>query len=290
MGVVPDDSAAGVVLGYLRDQTRALREQEPRVRHDEDDAVHQMRVAARRLRSALQIFGKVLERARTRALTDELRWLAGELAPARDTEVMHARVRELLAEVPDELVVGSPRSDVEAFFAREGVAAREQALAALDGPRYRALLEALDALVVDPPLGGRALRDAHGALRHDVARAHRRVVAAMADAGTAHQDEARDDEAIHDARKAAKRLRYAHEAARPALAPQRRWTRRMAGVQDLLGVYQDTVVTRETLRRIAAGSAGQAFTLGVMYGAEASRGRLAADALPAAWARVPALA
>jgi inorganic triphosphatase YgiF len=52
-----------------------------------------MRVAARRLRSVLQAFGRVLDRDRTGGLIGELAWLAGELAPARDTEVMFAGSR-----------------------------------------------------------------------------------------------------------------------------------------------------------------------------------------------------
>ncbi len=51
-------SAAEVILAYLRLQAHALRSLEPAVRADEDDAVHQMRVATRRLRAALRSFGQ----------------------------------------------------------------------------------------------------------------------------------------------------------------------------------------------------------------------------------------
>ena len=62
-----------------------------RVRQDVPDAVHQMRVAIRRMRSALQAYGGIVDRAATRKLTDELRWLAGVLGEARDLEVLHVR-------------------------------------------------------------------------------------------------------------------------------------------------------------------------------------------------------
>jgi CHAD domain-containing protein len=270
---VPDGSAAAVVLEYIRAQARALRRWDPLVRLDREDAVHQMRVAARRMRSVLQSFRRVLRRARTRALTDELRWLAGELAPARDTEVMHARLEELLAQVPDELVLGPVRAELAAAFARRAVRARERGLAALDGARYLALLEALDSLPVEPPLAGRALGDAADVLPGEVDRARRRVIGAT---GAARGLPAGPDldAALHEARKAAKRLRYASEAARPVLDdPARAGIRAMAALQDQLGVHQDTVVTRATLLELAAGEIGHGFTLGVMYAAETALAR-----------------
>ena len=62
-------SAAGdVVLAYLRSQVHALTTMDPMVRRNEPDAVHQMRVATRRLRSALQAFGPVVRGTRPQLL------------------------------------------------------------------------------------------------------------------------------------------------------------------------------------------------------------------------------
>ena len=80
-----------VVLAYLREQSDAIARQDPAVRQDAPGAVHQMRVATRRMRSALQAYGKIIDRAATRELTDELKWLAGVLGDARDLEVLRAR-------------------------------------------------------------------------------------------------------------------------------------------------------------------------------------------------------
>ena len=57
-----------VVLSYVRQQVVAIMRYDPLVRRDEPDAVHQMRVATRRARSALQAFGQIIERERTRPL------------------------------------------------------------------------------------------------------------------------------------------------------------------------------------------------------------------------------
>ncbi len=283
-----DRSAGSVVLDYVAAQTAVLRHQDPLVRLDREDAVHQMRVAARRLRSALQTFRRLLDRERSRAVSAELRWFAGELAPARDTEVMHARLAELLddvlAELPGTLVAPGLRADLDAEFDRRAAHARTRALAALESARYRALLVALDGFAVDPPLRGRARRDAGHVLPAAVDRAHHRVATAMA-AALDVEPGAHRDEVLHEARKAAKRLRYAHEAARPALgARARRGAKRMTTVQDLLGVHQDSVVMRATVRELATGRR-DGFALGLVYGAEAVRAREVESALPAAWAR-----
>jgi inorganic triphosphatase YgiF len=80
-----------VVLAYLQTQAEQLRRYDPLIRHDAPDAVHQMRVAARRMRSALRAFGQLIDRDRTRLLTAELKWMAGELSGARNAEVMAER-------------------------------------------------------------------------------------------------------------------------------------------------------------------------------------------------------
>ena len=62
----PQPASAGeVVLAYLREHGARLKSLDPLVRADEPDAVHQMRVTARRLRSTLQSFGKVIPRSGT---------------------------------------------------------------------------------------------------------------------------------------------------------------------------------------------------------------------------------
>ena len=56
------------------------------------EGVHQMRVGLRRLRAAMSLFSRILRDPETAALKDELKWLTGELAPARELEVLMTRV------------------------------------------------------------------------------------------------------------------------------------------------------------------------------------------------------
>jgi len=59
---------------------------------DDAEGVHQMRVGLRRLRAAIALFAGLLEDPQTEKIEAELKWLTGELGPARELEVLIARV------------------------------------------------------------------------------------------------------------------------------------------------------------------------------------------------------
>ncbi|WP_329151349.1 CYTH and CHAD domain-containing protein [Streptomyces sp. NBC_01456] len=280
------DTAGDVVLRYVREQVRAIIELDPAVRRDLPDAVHRMRVATRRLRSAFRSYTKVLDRADTLPVGTELKWLAAELGVERDREVLTARLRAGLAGVPRELRLGPVDARLRIWTERRRAGARGQLLAVLDGPRYLALLKRLHALLEAPPLRPAAARPAPEAAAKAVLKDYRRLARRMETALTAPAGQARD-EALHGARKAAKRTRYAAEAARPALGrPAKKFARRIKRVQQLLGDHQDSVVARATLRELAtqAQQAGEGgFAFGLLHGREEA---LAADRerrLPRVW-------
>jgi CHAD domain len=86
----------------------------------------------RRMRSALQAYGKIIDRLATRELTDELKWLAGVLGDDRDLEVLHARFTHAVAGLPDELVVGPVQARLTRYFAGRETDARTAVIAAQD--------------------------------------------------------------------------------------------------------------------------------------------------------------
>ncbi|MDJ0384684.1 CYTH and CHAD domain-containing protein [Streptomyces sp. G-G2] len=287
-GGTPADGTAGAhVLAYLREQFAALVAQDPAVRRGLPDSVHQMRVATRRLRSALRTYRTVVDRERTDPLRAELRWLAAELGVDRDQEVLLERLQARIGELPRPLLVGPVRGRLRTWNTTRRSGSRRRALAALDDARYLALLDALDALLQDPPLRPAAARPAVRILPKAVlaehARLSRRIEAAFA--LTAGEER---DVALHEARKAAKRARYAAEAARPALgSPAKRLAKRVKAVQTLLGDHQDSVVAREALRGLAlqASGAGEpSFSWGVLYGREETLAARAERELPEVWA------
>ena len=272
--------AGEVVLAYVRDQVAAIWRYDPLVRRDEPDAVHQMRVATRRARSALQAFGSIIDREATRPLCAELKWLAAALGPARDGEVLLARLTAELTAIPPALVVGPVQARITGCFTAGLAQAAQTALAALDGQRYLRLLDALDALLADPPLTPLAERKAGKVLAKPVRRAARRLQRALA-AVPAAEDR---DAAIHEARKATKRARYAAEAAVPALgSTASRQAVQAKELQQLLGDHHDSVVARTVLLDLAAKAraAGEdTFTYGLMHQRQACQAATIEQALP----------
>ncbi|WP_425244781.1 CHAD domain-containing protein [Streptomyces sp. NEAU-NA10] len=296
VGLVTKPSAEPVtagdhVLAYVRAQRDALVELDPAVRRDLPDSVHRMRVATRRMRSAFRSFAKVLDREVTDPLGEELKWLAGELGVDRDQEVLTERLTAALDELPRPLVTGPVRNRLRTWSRARSSGSRRRLIAVLDGRRYLALLDALDRLVADPPL----LEAAAGRPAKVIARAVRKdfgQVAALVEEALGQPPGPERDLALHEARKKAKRTRYSAEAAAPALGgPADDLVRLMKSLQGLLGDHQDSVMTREALRDLAAQAhaAGEsAFTYGLLHGREERRAELAEAALPEAWQTISA--
>ena len=256
-----------VVLAYLGTHAAALRALDPDVRRDAPDSVHQMRVAARRLRSTLRAYRTIVSSPATRHMRDELKWLSGVLGEARDNEVLSDYLQARLADLPPELVLGPARARVRAHFAPRDASARNAVVDALNSARYFTMLAELDRLLASPPLTAAAAEPATDVLPRAVGRAYLRTRRAARDARQAAPGPARDA-ALHETRKAAKRARYAAEAAEPALGKKaRRFAKRMKAVQSALGEQHDAVTARGVARDIGvrAHLAGEnAFTFGLL--------------------------
>ncbi len=243
-GQLVRNAIAASVDRYLR--------QEPGVRLGEDpEAVHQARVATRRLRSDLRTFASLLEETWERDLGDKLRWLGGLLGGARDADVLHARIRQLLAGLGE------------------------------DG--YIPVLQSL----VDAARSPRLLPEAHQGA-HDVAlrllakpwRKLRQEVRSL--------DDPPKDEALHEVRIRAKRVRYAAEAVAPVLGRRAtRFARAAAELQEILGEHHDAVVMGQLLRERGIGAPAEvAFAAGELAGLERAAADRARGDWPAAWKRL----
>jgi CHAD domain-containing protein len=280
--ITKKSTAGEVVLAYLHEQRAALQNQDPRVRRNEGDAVHQMRVATRRMRSALQAFGKVVDREATRTLTDELKWLASVLGTSRDLEVLRMRFEEGLHALPPEVVLGDVAARMTRYFAPLEAKAHKDSVAALDDKRYFALLNSIDTLLASPPLTKQASGKAKDVLPRLVEKArHRLDVRVETALATPNKDEP-----LHEARKAAKRLRYSAEVAEPALGSHATHLRKRAkDVQTLLGDHQDSVVARPVLLALGRGDEN-GFTFGLLYGKEVELAHKTEAELPALWRKL----
>jgi CHAD domain-containing protein len=274
------------VVAYLAATTEELARLDPLVRREQPDAVHQMRVATRRLRSALRTFGSVVSGDATADLAAELQWLGGILGQARDCEVQSERLQQQVAGMEAELLLGPVPARIQSHFAEAGASARDAVLAALTSRRYDTLLDALDAVIADPPLGPDAQESAGSVLRASVLdsfAATRRRIRRARHAPPGYPR----DVLLHRARRAAKRARYAAEAVTPVAGEDAEvFARQMKKVQSVLGEYQDTVVGSALARHLGveANLADEnAFSYGVLYGRELARRRELGRAARRVW-------
>jgi CHAD domain-containing protein len=229
--------------------TLRLFRHEAGVRTGEDpEAVHQARVATRRLRSTLRTFSSLLEEEWTDRLRDELKWLADLLGQVRDTDVLLERFSEHLAALPEADAKVGPR--LLAGLVDQRDSARRRLLRGMATERYAVLLDDLVAAAAAPALLPGADRPAAEVMPPLVAPPWRKLRKAVRKAG-----DDPDDHQLHQIRIRAKRARYAAEAVEPVIGtPAEDFADAVADLQSVLGDHQDAVVGEAWLRE-AAGSA-----------------------------------
>ena len=246
-----DMTAGEVAHTVLRQHFAALLANEPGTRLGEDpEALHDMRVAARRLRAALQVFRPFLPPEFQR-FREELAWVARALGEVRDLDVQ-------LERMPGWRTGFGPGhahalDNLEALLQQHRKVARRHMLAALDSARYETLLRDLG-----EALRGDAREFAPGAVPilavapEIIERRYRRL-RKRGDAigpGSPASD-------YHLLRIQAKKLRYALEFVGPIYGkPARKFVARLTELQDLLGLHQDADVAQETLY-LTGNEAGQ---------------------------------
>lgn len=312
------NSPAAAVVAALRANRDKIVEFDPRVRADEWDSVHQMRVATRELRSHMQTFHGIVEGPQIAHIEAELKMLAGLLGVARDAEVVEERWLKLLETEDSGVLDEATRAHLAQDMGAEYRRAHRHVIAALNSERYLNLLEALDELIANPPVA--EAKEEVGAETEAVAEAS---AAALADAtpgiegesltaSEAAEDKARmehvmashlavaydklvarhkkavknwdneelslheREEYFHDMRKAAKKLRYAAEAAGSATSLKTKALYAACkNMQSVLGDFQDSVTSRDKLLQLSAAARGRGedtFGYGLLYQRERAIG------------------
>jgi CHAD domain-containing protein len=269
--------AGTVVTAALAASVARLVTHDPGVRLGEDpEAVHQARVATRRLRSDLRTFGDLVDGIWASSLRDELQWLGAALGAVRDADVLLARLVAKVERLPaHDRPVAQPVLD---RLRADRERARSELLEAMRTHRYLTLLDRLAAASHSPELSEDAEKTADtlvALVRMPWARLAESVEALQGDP---------PDEALHEVRKDAKRVRYAAEAVAPVVGkPARRFARAVTGLQDVLGEHQDAVVAEQWLRNaLLTASPGETFVIGQLAAME----RADAHAARAEWAEV----
>lgn len=270
----PDSPGYAVVTALKRNRDKILA-YDSKVRNDEWDSVHQMRVATRELRSHLDTFEGIITSPHCKSLSAQLKQLATILGVARDAEVIAERF-QLLASLVDTGAVTKEDGDrLYASMRDEYRLAHQKILKALDDPRYFAMLNLLDEVLRKPEIKAPSAAETPSTeilLEHlntaykRLAKRHKKAVKHWDDNDLPRFER---ESYFHDLRKAAKKLRYAAEAVGDATEiDTTQLYRACKQMQTVLGDFQDSVTSRDKLYRKAeqARKAGEdTFTYGVLY-------------------------
>ncbi|MCS0588063.1 CHAD domain-containing protein [Massilia norwichensis] len=269
-------SMGEALAGILRNCLEQMQANEQGVLAGEVESLHQMRVGLRRLRAAMAMVKDLVQLPAP--LADDVEWLAGELGDARNWDVF---IESLLPglPVPDEHKPALARVEVAAREEAERHRARVRS--AVGSPRYTSLMLGLGAWIAGqgwqqagqpaPELAQKVGKTAPGLVRHAAARVRKR----------ARGIDLQHPETLHKVRIAAKKERYAREFF-AALSHGKKEVRRhdmLTGMQDELGLLNDSVVARELVGQLRDRVPQELALLGFIEGVLAAR---AFEALPRA--------
>jgi len=265
-------SVAALVANAFNSAALSLVQCDPAIRlgdHIED--VHQARVATRTLRSNLGTFRTILDPTRYALLRDEVAWLGRALGAVREADVLHDRLRQLLARLSaGDAERGSALLDL---LGQGRAAARAELLKSMESSRYVTLVDSLIAAADQPPLAPIVCHEPGEAADHQAMSAEKVTGDVIAGDQPARDKAAAlvvgpwrcleravkrlgddpPDESLHRLRIKAKRCRYAAEAvADVAGRPAVKLAKAVARLQTVLGEHQDAVVAETWLRAEAA--------------------------------------
>jgi triphosphatase len=249
---------------------------------DDGEAVHQMRVATRRLRAAMSLFSDIVTDARLENMKTELRWIAGSLAEARGIDVF-------VADVLEPMRGRHPREpgmfELAKYFAERRHHAHDEARAAVGSSRFNEALIALAAWIETGPWSSpaEALKRAKLDMpvltlaTEELERRRKRILRQ----GKAVKK--LDPQARHALRIRVKKLRYATDffsgLYRKEAKRQRKFVTALEKFQDLLGELNDLSSTHEMEARLArqgqdggaSGGTERAFAAGLITGHRSAR-------------------
>jgi CHAD domain-containing protein len=233
-------TTGALAIEILKQQSARFLDLAPGARSGHDtEAVHQMRVAARRMRAALRLFSDVLPKVEATHLNGELKWIASLLGHARDLDVQLSRFDELAAR----LDLAGALAPYKAWLEEQRREAQVALEDALRSPRFMELvqvLRGLDTWPLDPLTDAPVLEDAPRRLARAFKALRKRARKLTVDSPAPE---------FHKTRIRAKRLRYAAEFFTPAYGkPAERLVKRLVALQDLLGDLQDGVVAEQRIR------------------------------------------
>jgi CHAD domain-containing protein len=244
----PRARLGGVIEASITDALGRLLDHDYVLRTDPDDpashAVHQARVATRRLRSDLKTMRAALDPEWLDHTRAELKWLGGVLGKVRDLDVLAGHLEEDIRDVP------GGGAELRGQLDQQRRSAIKALSEALVSSRYLDLLDSLSAASHGAPFAAIVSSQVHPQARAGkvlpglVGRQWRTLRHRVNKAGK-HPT----DGQLHRIRIGAKQLRYASELADPVIGPKARRTAKAAeNLQTVLGEHHDAVAADQWLR------------------------------------------
>jgi CHAD domain-containing protein len=247
----PSEGARLIALSYL-DQATAARE---RLADPADaEALHDFRVALRRLRSCLKAYRDLLDESVPKKLAKRLKRLAGATGPGRDAEVQLEWLRGQGSRLVSHQRPGSSwmlaRVNDRRREAYEGLQEEiERDFPDVHDDLHRRLAVYRTKVHLDPAAPRPTLGEATAAILHD-------QVADLV-AHLAKVEDADDKDKAHEARISAKRVRYLLEPFAEELPDSAPVIKRFKALQDLLGDLHDAHVLEDELTRAVEDAAAE---------------------------------
>lgn len=240
--IPPHDAAGSAARSTIAVHLRALITQIPGAQTGEPEPIHQVRVAARRLRSDVRLFSPYISSLRPKVMEARLKWLGKQAGAVRDLDVLEKSVRKRARKL-DPQIVNDLEPLLEKLRLRRSDAA-SHLTRSLASSRYKALVAKLSAPIAITTSGdeafGAVAADLFAPMLKSVLRAGEKL----------HEDPTADE--LHRLRKRAKALRYALEMMlgidRKHLGPM---VKELENLQDLMGGYHDAVVAVRRIKEFA---------------------------------------
>jgi triphosphatase len=246
------DSAIQALRAIVEETLSHLLANLPAALAGDLEGVHQVRIAVRRIRSALRLFSPHLEQHATRLFEGELRHAGRTIGEARDWDVFCDEILSWVSETPKARKFAEMmRPLAEARRA----AAHERCVQRLQDPSFRALVLGLAAWIEE----GRTNSDQVGdkALKRDISDVGEKLLDGLDGKATKRGRAVRPDaEAadLHPLRKSLKTLRYSVEFLESIYSPKKtkRFLRRLKKLQDALGEINDSAMATRLAEGLAA--------------------------------------
>ncbi len=247
-GLEADDPAVEAARKVLGFHFQRMVYHEPGTRMGEDvEALHDMRVATRRMRAAFRLFGDYLDMEELAPIAKGLRRTGRILGAVRDLDVFWLKTQRYLESLPPGQT--ADLDPLQAAWKAQRAQRREEMLAYLESDRYARFKEEFDRFLQTPGVGAQASEASAYRLRQIAPAAlYQRLAAVQA----SNEWVSKPDVPLgryHQLRIISKGLRYALEFFQEALGPEAEiLIGEVKALQDHLGDLQDAVVASNLLR------------------------------------------